>query len=218
MGAPGCGKGSMADRIEKEYGYPKVSTGGLLRDAVRNGTPLGLEAASQLGKGKLVEDRIVLALLRERLEKEDCRAGYTLDGFPRNLSQAVSLKEMDGRRPEAVFDIAVDEETIVKRILSRLTCGRCDAIYNSVAKPPKNDMICDVCGGPVIRRKDDDPVVIKERMRTYHEQTEPLIAYYDKGGSLHRIDGNGTVDETYAPIRKVLDRMLGGERGRGAGR
>jgi len=205
LGAPGTGKGSIADLLQEVYGFPKISTGDLLREAVRQATPIGVEASSQLGKGKLVEDRLVLALLKERLAGDDCQAGYTLDGFPRNISQARSLEAINGRQAEVVFEMVVDEETVIARILNRLTCASCGAIYNVLSKPPRNDMVCDVCGGRVVRRSDDNPAVIRERMKTYHEQTEPLIEYYESRGALHKIDGNGTVEEAFALVGEALD-------------
>lgn len=212
LGAPGSGKGSVADRIREVYGFPKISTGDLLREAVRKATPLGLEASAQLGKGGLVEDRIVLGLLGERLAGEDCRSGCVLDGFPRNLAQARSMEELALTDRETVFDIAVAESTVIDRMLSRLTCGECGAIYNAKSKPPKKDMVCDACGGPVVRRVDDNEAVIVERMRTYHEKTEPLTAYYEGRGSLHRIDGNGSVEDSFDQVRRVMDgKMNGGE-------
>ncbi len=218
LGAPGSGKGSVADRIREVYGFPKISMGDLLREAVRKATPLGVEASAQLGKGGLVEDRIVLGLLRERLAGDDCRSGYVLDGFPRNLAQARSLEGLGGVGREVVFDIVASESTVVERILSRLTCGNCGAIYNTRSKPPKRDMICDACGGPLVRRADDNEEVIVERMRTYHEKTEPLTAYYGSRGALHRVDGNGTVEETFRLVREVLDEELNGHEASGAER
>lgn len=209
LGAPGSGKGSLADMITSVYGLPKISTGDLLREAVRAGTPLGVQASTQLGKGKLVDDALVLALLEERLAAPDCERGYILDGFPRNISQAQSLEGLDGDRPEVVINIRVSEETVVRRILNRLTCAVCNAIYNAETKPPKNDMICDVCGGTVVRRSDDNPEVIKERLRTYHAQTEPLIAYYEKRGELYSVDGNGGFEQTFSPVKEILDGRLG---------
>ncbi len=218
LGAPGSGKGSVADRIREVYGFPKISTGDLLREAVRKATPLGVEASAQLGKGGLVEDRIVLDLLRERLAGEDCRSGCVLDGFPRNLAQARSMEKFAPADGETVFEIAVDESKVIERMLSRLICGACGAIYNAKAKPPKKDMVCDVCGGQVVRRADDNEAVIVERMRTYHEKTEPLKAYFEGRGSLYRIDGNGTVDETFDHVRRVLAGKLNGGEASGAER
>jgi adenylate kinase len=146
LGAPGSGKGTVAEALRSAYGFPKISTGDLLREAVREKTPLGLVAASQMGKGVLVDDATVLALLRERLERPDCRDGCVLDGYPRNLAQADSLDALSLPGPEIVIDLDVAEEVVLERLASRRTCPKCEAIYHLVNKPPKRAGICDVCG------------------------------------------------------------------------
>jgi adenylate kinase len=208
LGAPGSGKGTVAELVRSAYGFPKISTGDLLREAVQKRTPLGLVAETQMGKGGLVDDATVLELLRERLTRPDCRNGYVLDGYPRNLDQAKSLERLDAARPEVVFDLDTREETIIGRLAGRRTCPSCEAIYNTVTKKPKRENICDVCGSPLIQRADDRPAVIAERMKTYHAKTEPVIAHYEEKGVLHRIDGNGTAEATFGPIRVVLDLAL----------
>jgi adenylate kinase len=210
LGAPGSGKGSVGDLVRSAYGFPKISTGDLLREAVQNKTPLGVQAASQMGKGGLVDDAIVLGLLRERLARPDCRAGYILDGYPRNLSQAKDLEALDGGRPEIAFLIETREDVVVRRIESRRMCPGCEAIYNVITKKPAREGVCDACGTALVRRQDDRPDLVPERMKTYHTKTEPLIAYYQAKGVLHRIDGNGTLEETFRPVRSVLDRVLHG--------
>ena len=210
LGAPGSGKGSVGDLIRSAFGFPRISTGDLLRDAVQKRTPLGLEAAAQMGKGGLVDDALVLALLRERLAGPDCRAGYILDGYPRNLAQAKTLEGLDGGRPEMVFLIETREDVLVRRLSTRRVCPACEAVYNVVSKKPAREGVCDACGTALVQRLDDRAEVIAERMRTYHAKTEPLVAYYEARGVLRRVDGNGTVEETFEPIRAALERALRG--------
>jgi adenylate kinase len=213
LGAPGSGKGTVAEALREATGLPKISTGDLLREAVRAKTPLGLVAASQMGKGALVDDATVLALLRERLAREDCRNGYILDGFPRNPAQAESLEAMEGGRPDAVFDLAVSEATVLARLAGRRSCPRCEAIYHLANKPPKRDGVCDACGADLVVRADDRPEVIAERLKTHLAKTEPLAARYAAQGLLHRIDANGPAASVIAAVRRVLDPLLERERG-----
>jgi adenylate kinase len=208
LGAPGSGKGSVGDLVRSAYGFPKISTGDLLREAVQKKTPLGQEAATQMGKGGLVDDAIVLKLLEERLAGPDCREGYTLDGYPRNLSQARSLEGLDGGQPEVVFQIETREDVVIRRLATRRVCPSCGAIYNVITRKPAREGVCDVCGASLVQRTDDRPDVIQERMRTYHAKTEPLIAHYQEKGVLHRVEGNGTVEETFQSVRDILDDSL----------
>jgi adenylate kinase len=205
LGAPGSGKGSVADLVRSAYGFPKISTGDLLREAVRDGTPLGVKAAAQLGQGGLVDDDIVLGLLRERLSRPDCRAGYILDGYPRNLSQAGDLEKLDAARREIVFLIETREDVVIARLASRRICPSCQAVYNVITKRPAREGVCDICGAGLVQRADDRAEVISERMKTYRAKTEPLIAYYRERGVLHRVDGNGALDGVFRSIRAVLD-------------
>lgn len=216
LGAPGSGKGTVAEALRSAYGFPKISTGDLLREAVREKTPLGLVAASQMGQGGLVDDATVLALLRQRLDKGDCAGGYVLDGFPRNLSQADSLDALGLAGPEIVFDLQVRDEVVLERLANRRSCPRCEAIYHLVNKPPKVPGVCDVCGAALVQRADDAPEVIRERLRTYHAKTEPVIARYAAKGALHQIDGNRAAGEVVRDVRRVLDAAL--ERPAGAGK
>jgi adenylate kinase len=162
-----------------------------------------------MGKGGLVDDATVLALLRERLALADCRGGYVLDGFPRNLSQAEALDAMGLEGPEIVFDLKVSDGTVLARLANRRTCPRCEAIYHLVNKPPKTAGVCDVCGTALVQRKDDTPEVIVERLKTYHAKTEPLIARYAAKGRLSVIDGNGSSEAEIRDVRKVLDALRG---------
>jgi adenylate kinase len=208
LGAPGSGKGTVAEAIRSAYGFPKISTGDLLREAVRKGTPLGRKAEAQMGRGGLVDDATVLALLHERLAGKDCRKGHTLDGFPRNLAQAKSLEKIGDGGPEVVFELRVDEDVILRRLTNRRTCPSCEAIYHLINKPSKKDGVCDVCGSELIQRADDRADVIAERLKTYHAKTEPLIAHYAAKGTLFKIDGNGTPEATFAQVRDVLDAVV----------
>jgi adenylate kinase len=216
LGAPGSGKGTVAEALRSAYGFPKVSTGDLLREAVREKTPLGLVAAAQMGKGGLVDDATVLALLRERLAREDCRGGYVLDGFPRNLAQAASLDALGLSGPEIVFDLRVSDQVVLERLASRRSCPRCEAIYHLVNKPPKRAGFCDVCGTALVQRADDTPEVIKERLKTYHAQTEPLVARYAAKGDLHRIDADAPAGTVLRDVRRALDAALGRREGAGS--
>jgi len=208
LGAPGSGKGSVGERLRDATGFPWISTGDLLREAVRDRTPLGLRAETQLGKGGLVDDETVLGLLRERLARPDCRQGYILDGYPRNIEQAATLARIDGSRPEVVFELEAREDVVVRRLSSRRICPSCEAIYNTVSKPPRVEGVCDVCGAALIQRADDRAEVIPERMRTYRAKTEPLVATYEARGVLHRIDASGSLEETVRPILDILGGLL----------
>jgi adenylate kinase len=205
LGAPGSGKGSVADLIGSAYGFPKVSTGDLLREAVRDRTPLGIKASAELGQGGLVDDEIVLGLLRERLARPDCRSGYILDGYPRNLSQAGDLEKLDPARREVVFLIETSDDVVIARLANRRICPSCQAVYNVVTKKPAREGVCDVCGAGLVQRADDRPEVIGERMKTYRVKTEPLIAYYRERGVLHTVDGNGALEGIFRNVRAVLD-------------
>jgi adenylate kinase len=215
LGAPGSGKGTVAEALRDAYGFPKISTGDLLREAVREKTPLGLVAASQMGKGGLVDDATVLALLRERLSRADCRGGYVLDGFPRNLAQADALDAMGLDGPEIVFDLEVRDEVVLERLANRRSCPRCEAIYHLVNKPPRVPGICDVCGTPLVQRKDDTPEVIRERLKTHRAKTEPLIARYSAKGDLHVVDANRRAEDVIADVRRILEALLGPPSGAG---
>ena len=215
LGAPGSGKGTVAEALRAATGLPKISTGDLLREAVREKTSLGLVAASQMGKGGLVDDATVLALLRERLAKADCRGGYVLDGFPRTIAQADSLDALGPAGPETVFDLQVSDETVLARLANRRTCPSCEAIFHLVNKPPKTPGVCDVCGTALVQRNDDTPEVIRERLKTYHAKTEPLIARYAAKGNFHVVDGNGPSETVIRGVRRVLDAELGRPDGAG---
>lgn len=208
FGPPGSGKGTQGELIERRYGFPRISTGDLLRQAVREKTPLGIKAEQMMNRGELVSDEIVEGLVRERIASPDTRRGYLLDGFPRNLAQVRSLEAMDGDRPEVVIVIDVDKDTLIERLQGRLTCRTCGAIYNLQLQKPRTEGRCDACGGELYRRADDRPEAISERLKVYHEQTETLRAHYLAKGVIHRVDGSGTVDDVCGRIYGVLDREL----------
>jgi adenylate kinase len=210
LGAPGSGKGTVGELIERVYGLPRIATGDLLRRSVQEKTPLGRKAAEYIGRGGLVPDDLVVALVRERLDAGDTGGGYVLDGFPRTIAQAQSLEAMDRRPAEVVIDIEADETTIIGRLEARRLCPRCAAVYNLRSRPPRRADLCDEDDETLIRRDDDHPEIVRKRLRVYHQQTERLVAYYAEKGTLHRVAGGGTVDETFAQVRQVLDRALSG--------
>lgn len=208
FGPPGSGKGTQGELIEKRFGFPRISTGDLLRRAVMDKTDLGRRAEDEMNQGRLVSDEIVENLVRERIGRPDCQRGYLLDGFPRNLAQVKSLEAMDGSRPEIVLEIEIDTCALVERLQSRLTCLNCGAVYNLTLKKPRIKSRCDVCGGRLSERPDDKPAVIKERLRVYHEQTEKIRAHYQAKGVYHRIDGSGDIETVFERISRILNRHL----------
>jgi adenylate kinase len=208
FGPPGSGKGTQGDLVEREYGFPKVSTGDLLRQAVRDGTPLGQRAEALMNRGLLVSDDIVEGLVRERIARPDCRRGYLLDGFPRNPAQVKILEAMDGRRPEVVIEIVVTSETIVERLGHRRVCADCGAIYNLAEHPPKVEGRCDVCGGQLEQRRDDRPEVIAERLRVYLAETAKIREHYQAKKVYHAVDGAGSVADVFGRLKVILDPAL----------
>jgi adenylate kinase len=206
LGAPGAGKGTQADSIEDKYGYKQISTGDLIRAEVSNKTKIGLEVKAIMEKGELVSDDIVIKLLKNRLQQDDIVNGYIMDGFPRNRHQAEELSRIKIDR-EVVIYLQVNEEAVVRRLLSRLTCSNCGAIFNTLNHPPKQAGKCDECGGALIRRADDNEETIRNRISVYKAQTQPVIDYYlEKGqeGLFHQIDASKPADEVFAEIEGVL--------------
>lgn len=205
LGAPGAGKGTNAKRITKEFNIPHISTGDMFREAIKNHTKLGEEASSYMQKGLLVPDSITIGLVRERLSKDDCKNGFLLDGFPRNVSQAEALSEIgkDLNRPiNYVIDINVPESVLKDRICGRRVCKVCGAPYHITNMKSKVDGVCDLCGGELIQRKDDNEEALKVRLSEYHKQTEPLVEYYSK--VLHTIDGTKNLDDLLVEIKDIL--------------
>ncbi len=205
LGAPGAGKGTNAKRITKALNIPHISTGDMFREAIKNHTKLGEEASSYIQKGFLVPDSITIGLVKERLGKDDCKNGFLLDGFPRNVSQAEALDEIGKQlnRPiNYVIDISVPENILKDRICGRRVCKVCGAPYHVTNMKPKVDDKCDLCGGELIQRKDDNEEALKVRLSEYHKQTEPLIKYYGK--ILHTVDGTKHLDEVLNEIKKII--------------
>lgn len=195
LGAPGAGKGTQAEVICEKLGIPAVSTGNIIREAMRNGTEAGLKAKSFVEAGGLVPDEIVIDMLKERIAKDDCKNGYILDGFPRNVSQAEALDRM-GIIIDRVIDIEVSDERIERRLSGRRVCDKCGASYHVQYKPSAKGDDCDKCDGRLITRKDDEAATVRERLRTYHEQTEPLKDYYHAVGKLFVVEGQEEVVDT----------------------
>ena len=208
LGPPGSGKGTQGDLIEEKYGFPKISTGDLLREAVQQGSALGKQAEAFMNQGKLVRDEIVVALIQERINKPDCQTGYILDGFPRNLTQAHALEEIDGATSEIVIDIQLDEQDLVARLQARRICSRCQNIYNLQVRRARRKGICDVCGGELIQRKDDRPDVIRKRLRVYHQKIEGLVDYYARKNVYNCVDGRGGIEAVFRRIITILEGKL----------
>lgn len=206
LGAPGSGKGTQAESIENKYGYKQISTGDLIRAEVSAKTEIGLKVKAIMEKGELVSDDIVIELLKNRLKQDDIAGGYIMDGFPRNRHQAGELSRMETDR-EVVIYLEVNEDVVIRRLLSRLTCSGCGAIFNILNDPPKQEGKCDECSGTLIQRADDNEETIRNRISVYKEQTQPVIDYYlEKGekGSFHQIDASKPADEIFTVIKGVL--------------
>ena len=210
MGAPGSGKGTAAVDLIKVYGIPHISTGDMFREAIKNQTELGVLAKSLIDNGKFVPDEITCGLVKERLAKPDCQKGFLLDGFPRNLNQAIELekilKELN-LKLDAVINLEIDHDTIVTRIVNRRLCSSCGESYNLITMKPKKDGICDKCGSPLIQRKDDNEETIKTRLAIYGEQTEPLIKYYKEKNLLLSVDSNQRACDTTHDIVEGLKKF-----------
>ncbi|MEG0545556.1 MAG: adenylate kinase [Oscillospiraceae bacterium] len=204
LGAPGAGKGTQAEKICEKLSIPAISTGNILREAIANGTEMGLKAKSFIDAGGLVPDEVVIGIIKERLVKDDCKNGFVLDGFPRTIPQAEALDSL-GVRIDKVIDIEVADEAIAKRLSGRRVCLKCGATYHLLYKKPKVDGICDACGENLVQRKDDMPETVLDRLKTYHEQTEPLKGYYEKQGLLRIVEGQDEVAHTTALTFKALE-------------
>ena len=197
LGAPGCGKGTQGERIAKRLSIPVISTGDILRAAVKAGTEVGLRAKGFMDAGKLVPDQVVIDIIRERLAGES--GGYILDGFPRTVPQAEALRDA-GLSPDAVLAIDVPDETIERRMTGRRVCPHCSATFHTESRKPQKEGICDACGGELVIRADDAPETVRQRLRTYHEQSEPLIGFYEREGKLRLVAGEDGVDHTTEKI------------------
>lgn len=193
LGAPGAGKGTQAREVATHFGIPQISTGDILRDAVKKQTPLGMAAKAKMEAGALVPDEVVCGIVEERIGEADCQKGFILDGFPRTIAQAQFVDRVlqaKGRGRPQVLDIEVDEDLLLKRLTGRRTCSVCGEIYNVHFSPPKVEGICDKDGGKLLYRADDNEATIRQRLEAYHRQTSPLIEYYRAQGVLHEVDGN----------------------------
>lgn len=208
LGAPGVGKGTQADQLSVRFGRPKISTGEILREAVRNKTTLGLEAKACMDEGKLVPDSIVVGIVRDKLGELACARGFFLDGFPRTVPQAEELGRMlegRGSRLDRVVNVMVPREEVVKRLTGRRTCPKCQAVFHSDFAPPACVGRCDRCGGELVQRADDKRDTVEARLKVYEEQTEPLIHYYRQKMLLSDVDGSGPVEEVQRRFVEVLD-------------
>ena len=207
LGAPGAGKGTQAKMLIEKHGIPQISTGDLLRAAVKEGTELGKQAKVIMDKGELVTDSIVLGMVKERLSQDDCKKGYILDGFPRNIAQAIALDDiLDklGKPIDAVLQFDVDTEMLIQRMIGRLTCISCGALFNLFTKPPAIDEKCDECGSLLQHRSDDNEEIIERRLRVFESLTQPLSDYYKQKGILHMVEAHGDVNEVTKRIKSAL--------------
>ncbi len=207
LGPPGAGKGTQAVRIVKKYNIPHISTGDIFRENIKKGTELGKKAQEYMNKGELVPDDLVIEIATTRLLEDDCANGFLLDGFPRTVHQAQKLDEFlatNGAKIDKVLDIAVDKEELMVRLTGRRVCKACGASYHVVNIPPKKEGICDVCGGTLTQRPDDNAETVANRIEVYEAQTMPLIKYYEDAGNLAHIDGTTGLDSVFADIVKAL--------------
>ena len=205
LGPPGAGKGTQAVRIAREFELPHISTGDILRQAVRDATPLGLEAKKIMDSGQLVSDKIMLGIIKERLGQSDARDGFILDGFPRTLPQAEALDSLLGEKaapPVLVTNIHVDHEELVRRIAGRRSCPKCGAVFNVHFKPPEKDGVCAGCGSNLVHRDDDKEETVRKRLEVYDNQTKPLLDHY--GQKVATVDGRGSPDEIYGKVAELI--------------
>lgn len=208
LGAPGAGKGTQAKMIAKEYGIPHISTGDIFRANIKEGTELGKEAKTYMDAGQLVPDELTVKILLDRVAKDDCKDGYVLDGFPRTIPQAEVLDEALtklGDKIDFAIDVDVPDENIVRRMGGRRACVTCGATYHIEHVPPKKDGICDTCGSELILRDDDKPETVSNRLKVYHDQTQPLIDFYTEKGVLKSVDGTIDMMDVFASIKAILD-------------
>lgn len=203
LGAPGAGKGTQAEIVSSRFGIPTISTGAIIRKAVKDGTPTGLAAKAYIDSGALVPDEVVVSIIRERLAEPDCQSGFILDGFPRTVPQAEALDRM-GVRPDVVISLEVDDGVIIDRMSGRRVCSDCGATYHVASLPPKTEGVCDKCGAQLIVRRDDDPAVVRDRLAVYHETTEPLKDFYDALSLLVSVEGASDVRETTVRTLRAL--------------
>ncbi len=207
LGAPGAGKGTQAKMIAEKCGIPHISTGDIFRANIKNGTELGSKAKAYMDKGLLVPDELVCDLVVDRIQQDDCSAGYILDGFPRTIPQAEALEaalKAIGQKVDYALDIEVPDENIIKRMAGRRACVGCGATYHLIFNPTKQEGICDVCGEKLILRDDDKPETVQNRLTVYHDQTKPLIDFYSQREVLKEIDGTQSMEKVFEDILKIL--------------
>ena len=208
LGAPGAGKGTQAEIVSKNHSIPTISTGALLRTAMKEGTELGLKAKAFILAGELVPDDVVIGIIKDRLGEDDCKNGFILDGFPRTVPQAKALEDMKIEM-DLVISIEVSDESIIKRMGGRRLCSECGASYHTEHIPPKKEGVCDTCGGALMIREDDKPETVISRLEVYHKQTEPLKEFYSERGKLVLVNGSDTIENITAEIEKKLESIRG---------
>ncbi len=205
LGAPGAGKGTQAAIVSKKLNIPTISTGNIIRDALRSGSDMGRKAKEYVDKGQLVPDDVVIGIVKDRICQPDCKDGFILDGFPRTITQAEALDKMNVKI-DKVLDIEVEDELIYNRMTGRRVCGKCGATYNiNTDCRPKKDGICDKCGDSLVQRRDDNPDTVRERLKVYYSQTEPLKEFYNKQGKLFEIDGQKPLKEATDEIIRAIE-------------
>lgn len=204
LGAPGAGKGTQAEVLSERFGIPAISTGAIIRKAIKDGTQVGLKAKEYMDKGQLVPDAAIIGIIKERLAQDDCANGFILDGFPRTIAQAEALDEF-GIEIDSALSLEVADDVIVKRLSGRRECSFCGATYHIDSKPSSRDGICDKCGNALTTRKDDNPETIIARLEVYHEQTEPLKDFYEAKGKLIKVEGKDTVEATTESVIDALE-------------
>ncbi len=208
MGPPGSGKGTQAARIGEKYSVPAISTGDMLREAIQNGTPLGLAAKSFMDQGELVPDEVVINIVKERLKEPDAHEGFLLDGFPRSAVQAKALGEMldgQGQTIDLVLNVAVPDAEIIRRLSRRRVCPQCNAVYHLDHRPPRGEGLCDECGADLVQRDDDNEETIGHRLEVYRANSEPLIDYYRNQGKLAEVSGLRPIDEVFDSVSALIE-------------
>ena len=208
LGAPGAGKGTQAQMMAEKFGLPHISTGDIFRANIKNGTELGKKAKAFMDAGKLVPDELTVEILLDRVKADDCAKGYILDGFPRTIPQAEVLSDTlakTGEKIDYAINVDVPDANIVKRMSGRRSCPKCGASYHIEKKKKKKEGVCDNCGSDLIQRADDNPETVQNRLTVYHEQTQPLIDFYEKKGALRTVDGTKEMKEVFQEITKILE-------------
>lgn len=208
LGPPGSGKGTQAKRLMNDRSWPQLSTGDMFRANISQGTKLGLEAKKFMDAGNLVPDTVTIGMIEERMTKPDCAKGFILDGFPRNIPQAEALDAMlgsKGKKVDRVVEFKIEDAELVGRLSGRRTCSKCGTLYHVKTQPPKRDAVCDLCGANVIQRPDDQVDVIENRLKVYHSQTAPLVAFYTKQGKLKSLDASRSMTDVYNALQGSLN-------------